>query len=383
MTSEKLYETLKLMIDLDEKLSLQASLTQIKDNLASLTNSPAATQHQNALASALSAFSDGADQLRKLIKPTEWGAIDELGGSEYFNPSIAEKVRTSIEHNAMTPSVARDFVQDIATRRANFLQTVKASLDGLTKLISPKKPKEHVTPADAAFTIPRELFDNRLGSFWKEIKFINELSEHLSEAVTGEVQPVELKDLSSSSPMIGVVMGLGILKLLGTVINSFLDAWEKVQKMRNLREQMKEFGISKTALEEATETITTTVDEVVEESTRLSLANYEKDGARKNELENILKRDLHRLFGQIERGLTVEIRTHENADVDESDKENLRAIVDTAQKMRFPAVSKEPILLTAGEVLDGEIVRTKVTTKKITTEKTSSKRQQHADKGSE
>lgn len=384
MTSEKLCEILKLMIDLDERLRLQTSLTQIKDNLASLTSSPAATQHQTALASALSAFSDGANQLRSLIKPTERSAIDELGGSEYFDPSIAEKVRTSVERNAMTPSVARDFVQDFATRRANFLQTVTASLDGLTKLISPEKPREYTSPADAAFTIPRDLFGNQLGLFWKEIKFINELAEHLSEAVTGEFQPVELQDLSTSAPTIGVVMGLKVLKLLGGVINTFLEAWEKVQKLRNLREQMNELGISKTALQEATETIITTVEEVVEESTRLSLVDYGKDGARKNELENILRRDLRRLFGQIERGLTVEVRTREDADADESDKEDLKAIAHIAQNMQFPVVSKEPILLNAGDILDGEIVSTKVTKKKTRTERTTSKRLQHqTDKGSE
>jgi hypothetical protein len=384
MTIDKLYEILKLMVDVDDELNLQTSLILIRDNLSNLTNSPATAQYQTALASALSAFSDGADRLPAKIKPSQWTTIEELGGSEYFDPSIAEKVRTSVERNAMTPSVARDFVQDLATRREDFLQTVSTCLKGLTSLLSAGKPTEPLPPAEAFFTIPRNLFGNQLGSFGKEIKFINQLVEHLSEAVTGEMQPVELQALSSSNPTIGIVTVLDALKLLGSIINSFLEAWKKVQKMRNLREQVTEVGLSKTATDEMTEKISTTVEEVVEESTKLSLAGYKHDGSRRNELENALRQDIRRLVGQIERGLTVEIHTREDLDTNQSEKKELQAIADIAQKMQFPNVSNDPMLLTSGQILEGEIVKTRITTKRTTTEKVSTKRTSHsADKDSE
>ena len=42
-----------------------------------------------------------------------------------------------------------------------------------------------------AFLIPRDLFKNHLGSFAKELSFINKLTLDFGEAVTGEVAPVE------------------------------------------------------------------------------------------------------------------------------------------------------------------------------------------------
>jgi hypothetical protein len=365
LSSEKLYEALKLMVDLDQKLGLQTSLAQIRDTLNQLVNSPAAPQHQNTLASAISTFSAGAERLPQEIGATQWSAIEELGGAEFFEPSIAEKVRGAIERNAMTPSVARDTIQDITTRRAEFLQTVSSTLEGITNLVSAGETRKKVPPAEAAFAIPRELFDNRVGLFAVELKFINQLVEHLSEAVTGEVQPVQLEGLSSSNPTVAIVAGLGVLKLLGSVINSFLEAWQKVQRIRGLREELKDVGITTGAVEELTERIETTVEEVVEESTRLNLIDYNKDGGRRNELDSFLKHDLRRLFGQIERGLTVEIRTHSES-AEPSDLEELKAIAEIGRNLRFAGVAKEPMLLEAGEVLEGEISRVKSATKRST-----------------
>ncbi len=374
MTTDKLQEILSLMVDVDDELRLQTSLAQIRDNLSNLTNSPSAPQFQTALAAALSTFKKGADRLAAEIRPAQGSAIAELGGAEFFDPVIEERVRTAVERNAMTPSVARDYITDLATRRAAFLKTVETTLAGLAALKTVDTSSEPLPPGEAAFTIPRNLFANSLGSFAKELIFLNQMLEHMSEASTGELQSVELEGLSSSTPTVAVAAGLGLLKLLGTVINSFLDAWEKVQKARGLREQLKEVGVSKLAAEELTDQITTMVEQVVEESTTLCLVGYNKDTGRRNELENALRVDLGRLFGQIELGLTVEIKTHETVDASESDMVNKKAINELSHKMQFPAISKEAILLSAGEVLEGDIARIKVTTTKKTTQTTSNKR---------
>jgi hypothetical protein len=376
MTSQKLYETLQLMVSVDAELSLQATLNQIRENLSNLAGQPAATQYQSALASALNSFSTGAAQLQNEITPAQFSAIAELGGAEFFDPAMFEKVKTAIERNAMTPSVARDFAQDLATRRSQFLDTVKATLDGLRKLISAEPSRPDVAPGEAAFSIPRDLFDNRLRQFAKELNFISILMDHISEASTGEVQPIELEYLSSSNPVVAVGAGLGLLKLLGIVVNSFLDAWKKVEEIRELRGRLKRVGVSGLATDELTETITTTVEEVVEESTKLVLSAYTKDGARKNELENALKMDLHRLFGQIERGLTVEIKTNK-AD-DQAETEDAKAIGGLAKSMVYPIVTREPMLLATSEILEGEVSKKKVSTKRTNTQKTSIKSGAHA-----
>lgn len=106
------------------------------------------------------------------------------------------------------------------------------------------------------------------------------------------------------------------------------------------------------------------------------MANFSADGNRRNELENGLRRDIRRLYGQIEIGLTVEIRTHDKTASDAESKKAPAALADIAKNMHFPVVSKQPMLLTSGEILEGEIARAKTIVKKTTSEKTTKSRVQ-------
>jgi hypothetical protein len=134
-----------------------------------------------------------------------------------------------------------------------------------------------------------------------------------------------------------------------------------------VREDLVEIGMKGKAVDELTEQVTTIIEETVEESTKIVLKNYNgNDDGRKSELQNAIRTDVRRLYGQIERGLTVEFRA-DPKDAQDEDKEPLQTIVDLSNKMKFPGAAPEPLLLQSGEVLEGEIYR-KVT-KRTTTQK--------------
>ena len=134
MTAERFYEILKLIESVDQTLKLQQYLQAIRDSLTNLANAPAQPQQQANLGSAISSFTNAALKLPTAISPSEANVIKAMGGEEFFDPNILEKVTDSIQKNAMTPAVARDFVNDLATRRADFLSTVQSTAQGLNKL---------------------------------------------------------------------------------------------------------------------------------------------------------------------------------------------------------------------------------------------------------
>jgi hypothetical protein len=342
MTSKKLYETLKFIVDLDGQLHLQSGLESIRDTLNNLVTSPAQPQHQSALADALEQFSKSAASLGTAITPSQTSAIAEMGGEEFFDPDIADKVKSSISANAMTPSVARDFVQDLTTRRANFLANIKSTIQGLDKL-NINQDARPAGYADLAFLIPRDLFENHLGEFAKELNFINRLMQHVGEAITGQLEPVELENLSSSIPTITLESGVQVISTLATIVNKFLEAWERIRKIRKIRDELTEIGMKGTAIEELNEQVTTTVDEIVEESTSIVLIKYDgPDSSRKNELENAVRTDVRRLFGQIERGLTVEFHAEHKKDSADEEQEELDTIINLSRQMKFPAPAVAP-----------------------------------------
>ncbi|HEY2547719.1 MAG TPA: hypothetical protein VGI46_16730 [Candidatus Acidoferrum sp.] len=371
MTAEKLFSILKFLDDLDKELGLQANLESVRDALSKLTGSPANPPFQSALASAMEAFSNSAKRL-EVIAPTQATVIEQLGGRRYFDQSIADEVRDVIQKNAMTPSVPRDYVEDLAEKRAAFLATIRGALQNLAEL-GIKVSTVKTDSADVAFLIPRELFENHLGNFAKELGFISRFVGDVSEAVTGHAQPTELEELSSSIPTVTLLANVGVISLIGTVVNKFLEAWLKIEKIRRMRADMKEMGIEGAPIEVLTEQITTTVTEVIEESAEVIVAKFPGDSGRKNELANALRTDTQRLFGQIERGLRMEFRAA--TDGKGQNQAELQNISDLSKKLNFPEVAKEPILLENGKIIEGEIRLAKHTKKTTSLKTTTSKKE--------
>ena len=279
----------------------------------------------------------------------------------------------------MTPSVAGAFVQDLASRRASFLQTVRATLHGL-ELLNIKQSQLVAGRADVSFMIPRDLFENDVAALAKEMVFISRLIRDVSEGVTGVQEKAQLESLSSSIPTISVEASAAVLSVIAKIVNLFLDTWEKIKKIRKIRDDLAEIGIKGTATEELNEQVTTTVEEIVEESTNLVLASYKGEAGRKNELRNAASTDVRRLFGQIERGLTVEFRAEPKSGGDEDQIQALNSIVESSREMKFPPPAKEPLLLVEAEILEGELhKRTYKKTNTTTTKKTTSKKETKKD----
>jgi hypothetical protein len=368
MTSQKLYEILTFLDALDRKLDFQTKLEAVKTSLTNLVNQPAQPQYQSALASALAAFEQAAAQLGELIASSQYAVVEGMGGEDFFDSSIAEKIKNSVQMNAMTPSVAKDFVEQLATRRAEFLTTVRSARLSLEKLKITASALEPGS-ADLAFLIPRDIFDNELAQFAKELIFISRLLQDFSEALTGKAEHVQLEQLSSSIPTVALAASVPVIGVIAVVVNKFLEAWEKIERIRKIRAELTEIGMRKAALDEIEETITTTVDEVVEASVELVLVKYQGAPERRNELANGIRQDTRRLFGQIERGLKVEFRAEPKKDGDAEDRKALTDICDLARVMQFPQVAPEPMLLKGGEILEGDIQGVKQS-KKTTTHKT-------------
>lgn len=347
MTIERFYELLAKLISADSDLNLQSSLTQIRDSLNNLTSQPNAAQHQTSLKNALEAFEVGTAELGRLIGLSDRRAIEEIGGKDFFDPSISASVADSISHNAMTPAVARDFVQNLTNQRAIFLETLKSTAKGIGDLGITQAEEANQPEVSVGFSIPRNLFDDQLDTFANELRFIDRLLRNIQEASTGQVTPPRLGTLASSIPTVVVWDGLLTLKLLGVVINEFLDAWKKIEKIREIRTSMANIGFdSGPAVKQIDEHIEAAVSDAVEKSKKSVMRDYPKKDGRQHELDTGLDKNLRRLFSLIESGLTVEIKVKADAD-DEDSTSDLHELKQIADRMDFPAPTQEPKLLKA------------------------------------
>jgi hypothetical protein len=249
---------------------------------------------------------------------------------------------------------------------------MRSTIQGMTTLGIKHEPMAPGS-VEMAFLIPRLIFDNHLGQFAKELKFINQLISHFSEAITGTAEAVELQNLSSSVPTVTIAAAAAVMLAIGNVVDKFLAAWKKIEEIREIRGRLTAIGMKGTAVEELTTQITTIVDEVVEESTEVVIAHYTSDPGRRNELKNALNGDTLRLFGQIERGLTIEIRADApKSGPEDEDHKAFESLATLSRNLQFPQITGEPILLTSGEVVEGPAVKA---TKKTTSHKTLTKKE--------
>jgi len=315
--------------------------------------------------------------MRGSLTPALSTSISEIGGEEFFDPTLAINVQASISANAMTPSVARDFVQDVVTRRTAFIATVKQTLSGLKEL---GVTNSNLQPgsADLAFLIPRDLFENQVGALAKELTFIGRLVGDFSEAVTGTLEPAELEQLSSSIPTVAILADAGVIAAIAKVVNMFLQAWEKIERIRKIRAELSEMGMKGKLVEELTTQITTTINEVIEESTETTLSVYPGNSDRKNELHTAIKQGTRRLYGQIERGLTIQFRVEPSANAEEIDQIAFQTVDQINRELRFPVIEEEPLLLSTGQILEGDLADSVTLLKKTTTKKTTVKKEEAA-----
>jgi hypothetical protein len=356
------------MSGLDSNLKIQTWIDQIRDNLTNISNAPAQPPHQLALANALNYLTSASDQLAEQVTPQQFHLIDELGGSRYFDPQLARQLKAEIAANAMTPTIPRDMVQKFSSERANFISTLNNMINGLDALGIKGEVLEPGI-ADVSFAIPGELFENNLGSFAKELIFIDRLMRDLGEALTGNSEAIRLESLYSSTPTVAVTAGIKVIASLADLVGKFLTAWDKVVKYREARETLTKLGLSSKAIEEVSDEINTTIEEVVDESVEFILAGYSADVGRKNELSNALTQDTRRLFGQIERGLTIQFRAEPKKDADDDDAAALSTIHEAAQKISYPPIQSEPMLLANGVIVEGNVPIFKYI-KKTTSKKT-------------
>ena len=109
-------------------------------------------------------------------------------------------------------------------------------------------------------------------------------------------------------------------------------------------------------MEQLTEQITTTIEEVVEESTEMVLSSYPGEAARRNELETAIRQDTRRLFGQIERGLVVQFRAEPKEKPTEKEKAALTDVKRINSEIYLPPETPhDPLLLASDQIIEGDI----------------------------
>jgi len=139
---------------------------------------------------------------------------------------------------------------------------------------------------------------------------INRIIRAISEAATGEVPEIEVRQISSSDPLLFFGMDVVAIGAIGAAITWALNTWKQVEEIRKIRNEAE--GVDAFSEDDIKEMfddkIQKTIDIAIEGKVDELLGSADGNPGRPHEQRTDLTWALESLMALIERGLKVEIR---------------------------------------------------------------------------
>jgi hypothetical protein len=345
MNASRLREIVDLLLKWEAKCAVQTRLKELNQHLESLASSPQDTNLQTKYAEAFTKLQSAVQQLAASLTPTEIRELAEIGGTPYFSYQLVERIGQWIADNPISPTVAQKNVAKLVLEREQFLESLRQLTESLKKL-SIEPPAAVAGTAEIGFMLPRSLFQNELGPLIKELGVINRILRAFSEATTGSVPPITVKDISTSDPLFFFGLDPVTIATLGGVVAWALSQWKKVEEIRKLRSETQK---NKIFVEDEIKNffdakIDKTIKQAVSEKVE-ALVSQLGDSKRVNEQRTDIQWALESMLARIERGMTVEIRMLPPPQADDPiQTKAFEDIKEAVPQLVFPAAENIPVL---------------------------------------
>lgn len=346
MDTGRLVNVIEQLILEEADLGIQRLLNAARVAIQGLANNPSDQNAQIIVQQSLDDLGRPIANLRYEKDPIFASYVKTIGGERFFSQEMANEIRESISNNGMTPAVSlRDFEQLIGERQ-NFLTTLQNFVESSRNL---QIGADKIAPGETqiGFRVPRELFHNELKGWTNELNEIRHIIRPFSEVATGGAEPIHVGEISSSDPIVFLILNASTVALLAKAVSWSLDQWKKVEEIRKLRAETRKlsaetggkFDDMADAMEvRAREIVTQEIDDFAK-----LLVPVSGKAGRSHELRTDMVRALTSLAARIERGVTVEIKllAPDMPDENDSTLEGLEAVIPA---LRFPGAAAAPIL---------------------------------------
>lgn len=346
MDTGKLFQVANDLITEDTTQGIQDLMAGLRNALANLQSSPADVNYQLSVRSALDDIVSKMGFLKSVQDPVFYSYVKNIGGERFFTPLLAEDIFQTIENNSMTPAVAFEHVTKIINARSEFLNQMRVVASSLSAL----GLSEHLEEGDSqiGFRIPRGLFENNFKGWISELNEVSRIVRPFSEIATGESEPIKLGNISSTDPLVFLLLAPPTVGMIGNAISWALDQWKKVEEIKKIRAETLKLKTEENDYGEIInlfdKQIQSTVDNAINKYAN-ELAPPGRKAGRERELNNEISMALRSLLARIERGMTVEIRCLPPSDERAEEViEQFDEIKNVVSKLNFPTPNESPIL---------------------------------------
>src|SRR5262249_19070208 len=150
--------------------------------------------------------------------------------------------------NAMTPAVVQQQVQKLFDERNKYLETLRnahTNLNALGVKLEPLAPGE----AEIGFLIPRALFHDNLDEFQKELKTLNGIIRTFYEISNVTPEPIQLRQLSTTDPLVVIGMAVRVLIVFGKAIKWCSDTIKGTMELKRIVDAARAASVDKPVMD--------------------------------------------------------------------------------------------------------------------------------------
>ena len=291
-------------------------------------------------------------ELIESFTPAEVELMAEIGAVPHFATDITEEIAAAARQNAVTPAVVLQTLQASLVKRKEYVRHLSSLRDSLQAVgIEPTalQPGE----AEVGVLLPRSLFKNEFHTLIRELAVLDRVFRIFSEAVTGKAEPIEVRQISTTDPIFGFGMSLGVIIAIGKTVTWALGTWKTVEEIRKLRsETQKNPAFTEADIKQFFDTkIEKSIEEAIKNKAAELVPVTPAEAGRSQELHAGMEWALRSILTRIERGMTVEVRfipppkPPEGADpLSEEQTKPYAELSAIVPQLRFPLAQSDPIL---------------------------------------
>ncbi len=349
MNVEKLNSLAYDIVEESKKLNYINKFKNVINSLQQVINQPQQQTHQTNLSQHLDELHSAlAKSLVNDLSPAWYQALVELEIDDIFGSNLSNQIESIISRNQITPATAQEELSSIFNK-------FSAKMTGFTNLVSGLKQLEigydelEEDECEIGILIPREFFENDFENLTLELKEITFILNNFSELITGEKQSFQIRNLSTTDPLITVGTVVAIAGGFAKTVGWLIDNYKKLLEIKKLNHELKQQGLPeenlKGILDYSNSYMENSIEEIIIKLSKEYKGNGEK--GRKNELLNGVRISLNKIANRIDQGFNFEVRIgipeNEVDDEDEQDQDILE-IKDASRSLQFMKLEGSPVL---------------------------------------
>jgi hypothetical protein len=283
------------------------------------------------------------------LNPRDKISLTEMGIDNKLGSILKIRIQKEIDDNSLTPSNLAQSLTAIVNELNLLNQYVTGLIAGIEGLLS---AKENQVDYEIGLLIPNRYTKNTLDSLISELDDFGDIYKTFEEVCTGQRTNLKYTSLSNSDPYVTFESVGAVCACVAVAIERIIQIYKTVLEVRELRNKLKEQGITDGELTAIDDNANRRIESGIEELIPDLLSNFLKkdiESGRVNELKIELRHNLKKIAVKIDNGFFIEAKVNkqekeENVEMSEQEKQEIANIKKSSLENNYINKSGQRIL---------------------------------------